>query len=50
MLKVSASLKFYLRDLHQWVVFSKKLLVLYTSDNDMFCHRLVSGDEAWLHH
>jgi len=39
-----------LRDWHQHVALHQKLLDLYISDKETYCHRLVTGNETWIHH
>jgi len=34
----------------QWVASSQKLLGSYTSDEELFCRRLVTGDKLWIYH
>ena len=38
------------RDRHWRVASSQELLVLYTSDRELFCHRLVTGDKTCVYH
>jgi len=37
-------------DRHWRVVSSQELLGLYTSDKELFCRRLVTGDKTWIYH
>jgi len=34
----------------QWVASSQELLISYTSDEELFCRRLVTGDKLWIYH
>jgi len=34
----------------QWVASSQELLSSYTSDKELFCHRLVTGDKTWIYY
>jgi len=37
-------------DRHWWVASSHELLGSYTSDKELFCRRLVTGDKTWTYH
>jgi len=37
-------------DRHWWVALSQELLGSYTSDEELFCHCLVTGDKTWIYH
>ena len=34
----------------QWMASSQELLSSYTSDKELFCRLLVTGDELWIYH
>jgi len=34
----------------QWVASSQELLSAYTSDEELFCRRLITGDKLWIYH
>jgi len=34
----------------QWVASSQELLISHTSDEELFCRRLVTGDKLWIYH
>jgi len=36
-------------DWHQRVASSQELLGSYTSDKELLCHRLVTGDKTWIY-
>jgi len=36
-------------DQRQWVALSQELLSLYTSDKELFCCHLVTGDKMWIY-
>ena len=37
-------------DRHWRVALSQELLDSYTSDKELFCRRLVTGDKTWIYH
>jgi len=42
--------KISVHDRCQWMASSQELLSSYTSDKEMFCRRLVTGDKMWIYH
>ena len=45
---VSQNLSAY--DWCQWVALSQELLSSYTSDKELFCRSLVTGDKMWIYY
>jgi len=47
---LTGSPKISLHNRCQWVASSQELLSSYTSDKEMFCRRLVTGNKMWIYH